>query len=239
MSCWTTSRPTRPRRSNAGSSATPGSTCTSPRPTARGSTWVERWFAELTNKWLRRGTHRSVRHLTASIEPGSPTGTTTPNPSCGTNRRRDPRRPRHLLPTDLRLTPLGVERCPGGAGGGARSTPGRAGRPPDGGAAGQQHSATPAWRCRKGFQRAPLGQLRRAVRGREGPQRCLSAPGQIHRHSVSLRFRFRFHFLCRCPGHRRCFARCCRLRLRPALRPRLSRVRLWRAAARAARSASV
>jgi transposase len=34
------------------------------------SSWlnlVERWFAELTNKWLRRGTHRSVRQLTASI----------------------------------------------------------------------------------------------------------------------------------------------------------------------------
>jgi transposase len=34
------------------------------------SSWmnlVERWFAELTNKWLRRGTHRSVRSLTASI----------------------------------------------------------------------------------------------------------------------------------------------------------------------------
>jgi transposase len=28
---------------------------------------VERWFAELTTKWLRRGTHRSVRELTASI----------------------------------------------------------------------------------------------------------------------------------------------------------------------------
>ena len=28
---------------------------------------VERWFAELTNKWLRRNTHRSVRDLTASI----------------------------------------------------------------------------------------------------------------------------------------------------------------------------
>lgn len=35
------------------------------------SSWmnlVERWFAELTNKWLRRGTHRSVRDLTASIK---------------------------------------------------------------------------------------------------------------------------------------------------------------------------
>ena len=28
---------------------------------------VERWFAELTNKWLRRGTHRSVKELDASI----------------------------------------------------------------------------------------------------------------------------------------------------------------------------
>ena len=34
------------------------------------SSWmnlVERWFAELTNKWLRRGTHRSVGQLIASI----------------------------------------------------------------------------------------------------------------------------------------------------------------------------
>jgi transposase len=34
------------------------------------SSWlnlVERWFAELTNKWLRRNTHRSVRALTDSI----------------------------------------------------------------------------------------------------------------------------------------------------------------------------
>ena len=28
---------------------------------------VERWFAELTNKWLRRGTHRSTKELEASI----------------------------------------------------------------------------------------------------------------------------------------------------------------------------
>ena len=35
------------------------------------SSWlnlVERWFAELTNKWLKRGTHRSVGALTASIQ---------------------------------------------------------------------------------------------------------------------------------------------------------------------------
>ncbi len=34
------------------------------------SSWmnlVERWFAELTTKWLRRGTHRSVKDLTSSI----------------------------------------------------------------------------------------------------------------------------------------------------------------------------
>ena len=28
---------------------------------------IERWFAELTNKWIRRGTHRSVRELETSI----------------------------------------------------------------------------------------------------------------------------------------------------------------------------
>jgi hypothetical protein len=28
---------------------------------------VERWFAELTNKWLRRGTHRSLKELADSI----------------------------------------------------------------------------------------------------------------------------------------------------------------------------
>lgn len=35
------------------------------------SSWlnlVERWFAELTTKWIKRGTHRSVRELTASIK---------------------------------------------------------------------------------------------------------------------------------------------------------------------------
>ena len=34
------------------------------------SSWlnlVERWFAELTDRWLRRGTHRSTRELVASI----------------------------------------------------------------------------------------------------------------------------------------------------------------------------
>ena len=35
------------------------------------SSWmnlVERWFAELTSKWLRRGTHHSVPDLIRSVE---------------------------------------------------------------------------------------------------------------------------------------------------------------------------
>jgi transposase len=34
------------------------------------SSWlnlVERWFAELTAKWLKRGTHRSVAELTGML----------------------------------------------------------------------------------------------------------------------------------------------------------------------------
>ena len=34
------------------------------------SSWlnlIERWFAELTNKWLRRGTHRSTKELESAI----------------------------------------------------------------------------------------------------------------------------------------------------------------------------
>jgi transposase len=41
---------------------------------------VERWFAELTNKWLRRGTHRSVRELTASIQSWIDTRNQEPRP---------------------------------------------------------------------------------------------------------------------------------------------------------------
>ncbi len=29
---------------------------------------VERWFAELTSKWLPRGAHRSVADLTSAVE---------------------------------------------------------------------------------------------------------------------------------------------------------------------------
>lgn len=48
------------------------------------SSWmnmVERWFAELTNKWLRRGTHRSTKELEASISEWIDTWNENPRPS--------------------------------------------------------------------------------------------------------------------------------------------------------------
>jgi len=47
---------------------------------------MERWFAELTNKWLRRGTHRSVKELAASITHWVALGTTIPAHMSGTRR---------------------------------------------------------------------------------------------------------------------------------------------------------
>ncbi len=47
------------------------------------SSWlnlVERWFAELTNKWLRRGTHRSTKELEASIRAWTDTWNQDPRP---------------------------------------------------------------------------------------------------------------------------------------------------------------
>ncbi len=47
------------------------------------SSWmnlVERWFSELTEKWLRRGTHRSVKELEASIGSWIKTWNTDPRP---------------------------------------------------------------------------------------------------------------------------------------------------------------
>jgi transposase len=41
---------------------------------------VERWFAELTSKWLRRGSHRSVPELTASIQAWIDTWNDDPRP---------------------------------------------------------------------------------------------------------------------------------------------------------------
>jgi transposase len=50
------------------------------------SSWlnlVERWFAELTTRKLRRSAHPSVAELEADVPPGSPPGTTTLARSCG------------------------------------------------------------------------------------------------------------------------------------------------------------
>ena len=47
------------------------------------SSWlnlVERWFAELTNKWLRRGTHRSTKELEQGIQAWTDTWNQNPRP---------------------------------------------------------------------------------------------------------------------------------------------------------------
>ena len=47
------------------------------------SSWpnlVERWFGELTSKWLRRGTYRSVGEFTASIQSWIDTWNRHPRP---------------------------------------------------------------------------------------------------------------------------------------------------------------
>ena len=78
-SCSTTPQPTRRRRSNDGWPRTPASSCTSPRP----QSWlnlVERWFAELTTKKLRRGAHRSVRQLNTDIRAWIETWNEDPRP---------------------------------------------------------------------------------------------------------------------------------------------------------------
>ena len=68
------------------------------------SSWlnlVERWFAELTTKWLKRSAHRSVRDLVASITYlDRELERRTQALRLAQGRRRDPRRPRRLLPKD-------------------------------------------------------------------------------------------------------------------------------------------
>jgi hypothetical protein len=61
--------------------ATPSSVPSALHPTY--SSWlnlVERWFAELASKWLRRGTYRSVGELTASIQSWIDTWNQHPRP---------------------------------------------------------------------------------------------------------------------------------------------------------------
>ena len=69
------------------------------------SSWmnlVERWFAELTNKWLRRGTHRSTKELNRPSPNGSNSGTRSQSLSSGTRApTRNPRHPGYVLRVDL------------------------------------------------------------------------------------------------------------------------------------------
>ncbi|MBB4986695.1 transposase [Streptomyces sp. SFB5A] len=79
--------------------------------TPTGSSWlnlVERWFAELTTKKLRRGVHRSVQALEHDIRTWLADWNDTPRPFVWTKGcRRDRRQGRRLLPTNLRLRTLG------------------------------------------------------------------------------------------------------------------------------------
>ena len=78
------------------------------------SSWlnlVERWFAELTTKWIKRGSpplcprpRRLDPHLDHQLERRPQTV------RLAQDRRRDPRQPRHLLPTDQRLRSLAGRR---------------------------------------------------------------------------------------------------------------------------------
>jgi hypothetical protein len=58
---------------------------------------VERWFAELTTKWLRRGTHRSTKELESSIGDWIDRWNDEPKPlRLAQERRRDPRHAGYL-----------------------------------------------------------------------------------------------------------------------------------------------
>ena len=78
--------------------------------TPTSSSWlnlVERWFAELTTKKLRRGTHRSVRELNTDIRAWIETWNDDPKPfRLDQDRRPDPRLDRPLLHANQRITTL-------------------------------------------------------------------------------------------------------------------------------------
>jgi hypothetical protein len=68
--------------------------------TPTGASWlnlVERWFALLTQKQIRRGVHRSTRALETAIMQYIAIG----NECLDQDRRRDPREPRTFLPANL------------------------------------------------------------------------------------------------------------------------------------------
>jgi hypothetical protein len=60
--------------------AAPGSTCTSPPTNSSRINLVERWFAQLTNRKLRRSAHRSVTDWKPTSASGSAPGTKGPRP---------------------------------------------------------------------------------------------------------------------------------------------------------------
>jgi hypothetical protein len=67
ISSWTTLALTKQRGFGPGLPSGHAFPCTLRPPTDRGSNLVERWFAELTNKRIRRGVFRSVKELEAAI----------------------------------------------------------------------------------------------------------------------------------------------------------------------------
>ena len=79
---WTTTPPTRHPRSNTGCQAPPVPPALHPNQ-LRWLNLVERWFAELTNRKLRRSAHRSVTELEPTSASGSTSGTRTPSRSSG------------------------------------------------------------------------------------------------------------------------------------------------------------
>ena len=72
--------------------------------TPTGASWlnlVERWFAELTARKLRRGAHRSVRELNADIRDWLGHWNDKPTPlRLDQDRRPDPQHTRRILPTN-------------------------------------------------------------------------------------------------------------------------------------------
>ena len=72
--------------------------------TPTSSSWlnlVERWFAELTNKKLRRGAHRSVRELNTDIRAWIETWNENPRPTSGPRPPTKPSKPSAATATEL------------------------------------------------------------------------------------------------------------------------------------------
>ena len=66
-------------------------------PTALGVNLVERWFAELSTKWLHRGVHTSVDHLIESMNTWIKTWNDKPRPFIWKKpRRRHPQKPSQI-----------------------------------------------------------------------------------------------------------------------------------------------